>query len=272
MLAFSAGIIILSCAFSLGESVPAGVSVNGVDVGGKSYVVAAEEIRSQTEEEVRQKRLKIVSGENEYVFSYPEISYKDNVYSLLKNAKKGQALTAETQYYLCGADEIATGICFSETHLKVEPYAKFSKFGEPFTFLEGNDGKIADKVKLLNDISTSLNGDGAPVKVKFNVQKRQKSVEEVKREHVLLSKFTTYFDGSNLNRVSNIRLSAARLNGAVIEGGKTLSFNDTVGERVTKRGFLPAKIILGGEFVDGVGGGVCQVSTTLYNSALLAGM
>ena len=57
-----------------------------------------------------------------------------------------------------------------------------------------------------------------------------------------------------------------------MESGKTLSFNNIVGARVKERGFLPAKIIEKGEFVEGVGGGVCQVSTTLYNAALLSGL
>ena len=50
------------------------------------------------------------------------------------------------------------------------------------------------------------------------------------------------------------------------------SFNYTIGERTERRGYKKAKIIVGGEFVDGVGGGVCQVSTTLYNAVLLAGL
>lgn len=272
MLAFSAGIIILSCAFTLEERVPKNVTVNGVQVGGETYRQAALKVRAESEKTVRGKSLTVVSENTSYSFKYPEIAYKDNVYSLLKNAKKGDELTAQTHYYLCGADEIAAGICLSETQNKVEPYAIFSKYGEPFTFFEGRDGKIADKDKLLNDISSSLNGGGEQVSISYTTQKRQKKLEDIKLCHVLLSSFTTYYDGSNLNRASNIRLSAAKLNGAVIEAGKTLSFNDTVGERVKERGFLPAKIIVGGEFTDGVGGGVCQVSTTLYNCALLAGL
>ncbi len=272
MLAFSAGIIILSCAFTLEERVPKNVTVNGVQVGGETLREAALKVRAESEKAVREKNLTVVSDNSSYSFKYPEIYYKDNVYSLIKSAKKGDVITAETHYYLCGADEIAAGICLSETQNRVEPYAKFSKYGEPFTFFEGRDGKIADKGKLLKDISSSLNGGGETVRVSFTAQKRQKSLQDIKLCHVLLSSFTTYYDGANLNRASNIRLSAAKLNGAVIEAGKTLSFNDTVGERVKERGFLPAKIIVGGEFTDGVGGGVCQVSTTLYNCALLAGL
>jgi vancomycin resistance protein YoaR len=58
----------------------------------------------------------------------------------------------------------------------------------------------------------------------------------------------------------------------VVDVGGEFSFNLTVGKRTEKRGYKTAKIIVNGEFVDGVGGGVCQVSSTLYNAVLLAGL
>ncbi|MDE7440119.1 MAG: VanW family protein, partial [Clostridia bacterium] len=87
----------------------------------------------------------------------------------------------------------------------------------------------------------------------------------------LLSSFTTYFDGKNEARSDNIRLAASLINGSVLKNGDIFSFNQTVGQRTPERGFQRAKIIENGEFVEGTGGGVCQVSTTLYNAALLAG-
>ena len=92
-----------------------------------------------------------------------------------------------------------------------------------------------------------------------------------KFEVKLLSSFTTYFDGSNEARSHNIRLAASKIQGTVIDNGDVFSFNAAVGPRTAERGFERAAIIENGEFVEGVGGGVCQVSTTLYNAALLAG-
>ncbi|MDE7395086.1 MAG: VanW family protein, partial [Clostridiales bacterium] len=63
-----------------------------------------------------------------------------------------------------------------------------------------------------------------------------------------------------------------KLNGAVVLPGESFSFNERVGARSEANGFKTAKIIVGGEYTEGIGGGVCQVSTTLYNAALLAGM
>ena len=270
MLAVLAGIIFFSCGFTL--SVAKGVEVNGIAVGGMARSSAAALIRENIEKDLKEKTLEVRAGRKVYTFTFPEIYYKDNVYSLLKNAKKGDKLTAEVSYYLCGLNSIAPHICRNESVSVVEPYAKFSSFSTPFEYFEGSDGKRADEKKLIEDIKNSLNGGFEPIILHFNGEKRKKTMAEVKKETRLLSTFTTYFDGSNINRTSNIRLAAGKLNGTVLESGKTLSFNDIVGARVKERGFLPAKIIEKGEFVEGVGGGVCQVSTTLYNAALLSGL
>ncbi len=89
---------------------------------------------------------------------------------------------------------------------------------------------------------------------------------------VLRASFYTSFGSSTAERKSNIRLSTNSLNNVMIDVDGEFSFNKVVGERTEKRGYKNAKIIVGGEFVDGVGGGVCQVSTTLYNAVLLAGL
>lgn len=89
---------------------------------------------------------------------------------------------------------------------------------------------------------------------------------------VLRSKFYTSYENSSENRKSNIKLASKLLNDFFLDVGEEFSFNQVVGERTEKRGFKNAKIIVNGEFIDGVGGGVCQVSTTLYNAVLLAGL
>ena len=76
----------------------------------------------------------------------------------------------------------------------------------------------------------------------------------------------------NAPRAHNIALAAEKLNGTVLEAGEILSFNKRVGPRTAKNGFQVAPIIKAGEYVPGLGGGVCQASTTVYNAALLAGM
>ena len=88
----------------------------------------------------------------------------------------------------------------------------------------------------------------------------------------LRAQYATRFDAGNENRSANIARSAACFNGLILMPNETLSFNRAVGPRTAERGFQEAKIIIDGEFVPGVGGGVCQTSTTLFNAALLAGL
>ena len=89
---------------------------------------------------------------------------------------------------------------------------------------------------------------------------------------VCRSTFYTSYSTSSEERKSNIALATSTLNNTLVDAGAEFSFNRTVGARTEKNGYKLAKIIVGGEFVDGVGGGVCQVSTTLYNAILLAGL
>lgn len=75
---------------------------------------------------------------------------------------------------------------------------------------------------------------------------------------------------SNENRNTNLRLACEALNGVVLNPGETLSFNDTLGKRTAEKGYKPAPAYSGLETVDSIGGGICQVSSTLYYCTLLA--
>ena len=269
MLAFSAGVIFFVCAFN--AKLPAGVTVNGVDVGGKTRAEAAEAVRAEIITELKQKSLTVNGREQKYVFTYPEISFKDNLQTLLREVKKGRAYTAEVSYYLNGISEITARICVDESVPAVEPFAIFNTEGEAFTYCEGNDGLKANRLKLLSDVRASLNGDFNAVDIEFKTVKRTVSFEKIKYDTRLISSFTTYYDGENYARAHNIALAAQKINGTVLKEGEGFSFNGAVGKRTAARGFRTAKIIENGEFVSGVGGGVCQVSTTLFNAALLAG-
>ncbi len=87
-----------------------------------------------------------------------------------------------------------------------------------------------------------------------------------------ISTFSTSFATSSQGRIHNITLATGNFSWLVIKAGEKLSFNTIVGARTEERGYANAKVILWGEYVDGVGGGVCQVSTTLYNAWIRAGL
>jgi vancomycin resistance protein YoaR len=83
--------------------------------------------------------------------------------------------------------------------------------------------------------------------------------------------YTTYYGGEP-NRIHNVQLVARLIDGALITPGATFSFNGTTGERSADKGFLEAPVIINGELQTGLGGGVCQVSTTVFNAAFEAGI
>ena len=89
---------------------------------------------------------------------------------------------------------------------------------------------------------------------------------------VVRAEFFTSYQNSTKERKHNIALATASINNTFVDVGGEFSFNNTVGKRTEKRGYKSAKIIFNGEFIEGVGGGVCQVSTTLYNAVILAGL
>ena len=87
-----------------------------------------------------------------------------------------------------------------------------------------------------------------------------------------LATFSTSYYSSNVNRTTNLRLAANKINGTVLLPGETFSYNEVVGERTISAGYKEAPTYVNGEVVDGLGGGICQISTTLFNCALLANL
>jgi vancomycin resistance protein YoaR len=89
---------------------------------------------------------------------------------------------------------------------------------------------------------------------------------------VMQSIFSTRFNTEDVKRSTNVKLAADKINGQILQPGQTFSFNETVGPRDKASGFQEALEFFDGELVPGIGGGVCQVSSTLYNAALLANL
>lgn len=85
-----------------------------------------------------------------------------------------------------------------------------------------------------------------------------------------LSQYTTSFNVNYVERSHNILLAANEINGIVLGPGDVFSYNEVVGERTPELGYQNAKVYVGGKIIDGIGGGICQVSSTLYNAVLFS--
>ncbi len=88
----------------------------------------------------------------------------------------------------------------------------------------------------------------------------------------VIGRCTTQLDPDQASRNSNIAIAAKKLNGTLVQPGQEFSFNGIVGERSSDLGYGPARVIVDGRSEPGIAGGICQLSSTLYNAALLAGM
>ena len=88
----------------------------------------------------------------------------------------------------------------------------------------------------------------------------------------LLAKFSTNYNARDTDRTTNLRLAAEKINGTVLMPGETFSYNTVVGERTIAAGYKEAAMYQNGEVVDGLGGGICQISTTLYNAVLYSNL
>jgi vancomycin resistance protein YoaR len=88
----------------------------------------------------------------------------------------------------------------------------------------------------------------------------------------LVSTFTTTFNPGDAPRVHNISLIAAAVHGSLVRPGETFSMNQATGERTAAKGYRTAHVIRNGELVDGLGGGVCQAGTTMFNAVFFAGL
>ena len=130
--------------------------------------------------------------------------------------------------------------------------------------------------------------------IDFDVEAAKKALEEAKEEYEIdlkitkpkvttsqigteafpdqLATFRTNYDGGDKDRTTNLQLACNKINGKVVMPNETFSYNKTLGARTAAAGYKNAKVYEAGQVVDGIGGGICQISTTLYNAVLRANL
>lgn len=126
---------------------------------------------------------------------------------------------------------------------------------------------VEEATKLLEE-------DKEEYRVPLKITVANKTIRDLGEEAFpeVLGTFTTRYDATNKNRSNNISLAAQKINGTVILPGETFSYNKTVGKRTKAAGFKEAGAYAGGKVIQEVGGGICQVSSTLYNAVVYANL
>lgn len=110
--------------------------------------------------------------------------------------------------------------------------------------------------------------------IKLTITKPKITIDQIGSEAFpdQLSTFTTRYDVSDKDRTTNLEIACQKINGKVVLVGDTFSYNQTLGPRTIAAGYKNGKVYAGGEVVDGIGGGICQISSTLYNTVLMANL
>ncbi|PLT35598.1 VanW family protein [Bacillus sp. V5-8f] len=147
--------------------------------------------------------------------------------------------------------------------------------------LDDHGNILPEKVGYRLDRATFINQSadsfvyGIPSKLEVPVQTIHPKVDSellaIIREK-RIGHYVTYFNNNNKPRTHNLQLASKAINNYVVMPGETFSFNQVVGKRTAEKGYLPAPIIVKGELAEGIGGGICQVSSTLFNAVDHAGV
>ena len=164
-------------------------------------------------------------------------------------------------------EEINIEKIYEEVHKEVKD-AYYTK--EPFTIYPEVEGVDFN----LEEAKTILQEEKEQYEIELTITKPKVTIAQIGSEAFpdLLGTYSTKYDGGNTDRTTNLRIACRKINDKVVLPGETFSYNKTLGERTPAAGYKNAKVYENGEVVDGIGGGICQISSTLYNSVLKANM
>lgn len=215
-------------------------------------------------------------------------SAKEAIEQAVTQGKSGNVLADYARLREIQENHIVLDLVFSYSDKKLKKFvaedcgskcqkAKSSKIkmkSGKLVYTEAREGVTIDIEGTVNGIKTALreqeNAD--VVKVAATVVREQPAVtkEEASRCKDKLGSFTTTFNAASISRSKNVANAARLINGSVVYPGQTFSVHDTISPLTEENGYYDAPSYSNGQVVDSVGGGVCQVSTTLYNAILRA--
>lgn len=138
-----------------------------------------------------------------------------------------------------------------------------------FAEVEGVDFAISKE-----EAKQIVSANAEEYKIPLKLTPAAKTINDIGTEAFpcLLSTFTTRYDASNINRSKNLEIATNKINGTVLMPSEEFSFNKVVGKRTIEEGYKDAKIYQDGQVVDGLAGGICQISSTLYNAVVKANL
>lgn len=262
------------------------IYVNDVALGGMTMDEAREAIAGIEEEMAAQVKVDVTAGDQTLHLTKEEFPCSfdsDEIFEQIREYSAEKGFDKEEQRYqitmttdTSAIDSIAEKLA---QDIYVEPVdARVKKFkpsaDNMFTYQEEKAGRQLDKDDLIKQLKGVFKDGGlsGSVKAKIDAIEPSMTAAYLQNNIVKLSSFSTE-SSNNDNGNHNMKISLKACNGSVIEPGETWSFNDCTGDsNLESNGYKEAGVIVDGKSGTGIGGGICQSSTTIYNAAILCGM
>ncbi len=267
-----------------------GITINGVDVGGLDRDEAIKLLNDKLSKQIRSRKLQLQYNNYRYFIKYDELGVSYDYYKTIQKAynlgKQGNIFKRlykiyflETQgynfnmKYIYNKEKIYLLVTKIESELfKERRNAQIKYLDGKFNIKKEVIGRKVDKVKLQERIICTLEHKKEIVYIPAEKSVPLITEQKLKSIKYKIGSYTTYFNTNNTNRVNNIRVSSNSLKGKVILANEIFSFNNVVGPRDKDCGYKKANVVIDGKLVPAFGGGVCQVSTTLYNAVLMSNL
>ncbi|MGH4124561.1 MAG: VanW family protein [Clostridium sp.] len=265
------------------------VWVENIYVGGKTIAEAKKAIIENHNKLIAQKNITIKVNNKQYTINTSKLDMKYNYIKVLDSAydigrkdnifKKYFAIKSHGKkvfklkhtYNYAIVDTVIKEI-IKENSKKLTDAALVKNNSDQLIITKEEYGYTVDYAILKQAVVNKINNieQEQTLVVQSELKKIEPNIKEndLKGINTIISTVTTDFVNSGENRSENIRVASKAIDGKILMPGDVFSFNDEVGERSIERGYKTAKGIIDNKIVDDIGGGVCQVSTTLYNAIL----
>ncbi|MDF2840478.1 MAG: hypothetical protein K0Q99_1250 [Clostridia bacterium] len=282
----ASGVAVLS-----GEVIRSNISINGIDVSGLSKDAAENRLKGILEDKIKDSFISLKFENKEWKINYNNLGYAYNIEETVDKAYS----VGHTGDIL---RQMIETIRAKLTPQNFELEANYNK--EPINKLLADiakeiDQEVVDATIKYNGTSFSvtderigrkLAAENAASLITEQLHKVEVAVLElpvditqpiVKKSDLAvikdtLGEFSTKFNAGDVDRSTNIKVATNSANNVLVRPGEVYSVNETLGPRLAKFGYKDAKVIINNELVPGIGGGVCQVSSTLYNAVLMSNL
>ena len=265
-----------------------GVKIGDIDVSGKTLAQAKKMVTKEYSSAILKKNIYIKTPQKTYSLNYTKINARYDVDAVVDEAfNYGKTLKMYEQYKLLKkpvSKELNMKFTYNPkplneliSNMKKEinndaENASISKVGNSFRVVSDTKGSKLMDAKLEKEIIGKISGDlKAPdITVEAEIKTLSASItkEKLQTVNTKLSSFSSNFTTSSSGRSTNITLATNSINGTLIMPGQSFSFNGKVGKRTAAKGYQPAPVDIGTKVSSDYGGGICQVSTSLYNAII----